>query len=140
MAVGIDHGYVLGRKTFDRARHQLRNGLLRLRREHAAAGLEDDRRFGGPLLLAEERLPRQHQMHPHALHLAQGLQGALQLAFEGALVVHLLGKIRACPVRGIEKLEAHTRPRGRPWAAVSKRLASSWSAGTNKLPPSEDSW
>ncbi len=86
--------------------------------------------FDYVFLLAEQRFARQHQMDAHRLDFVQGLQRALEFAFERALVVHFFAEVRCPPSSGVSNSSKPRRAlRGNPCAAVSRRAASSLSEG-----------
>ncbi len=105
-------------------------------RKSAAPQLHHDRCFGHALAVAEKRIVRQHQMHPHRFDIAQRLNRALEFAFERALIIHLLGKIAARPVRLVEKLEPQAPGLRHAFRSQVQARLIQLSAGTLTLVPS----
>ncbi len=62
--------------------------------------------LAGRSCFAKQRVVRQHQMHARRLDIGERAHRVLELAFERALVVHLLVELRAHPVRLVEDLKA----------------------------------
>ncbi len=106
--VGVDDRNILGPQAIDGAGNQLRDSLLGFAGKRATARFHDDGGFRFVLLLAEQRLARQHQVDAHRLDFVQGLQRAFKFAFEGALVVNLLTEVRSRPIRRVEEFEAES--------------------------------
>ena len=99
---------MLGRHPLDAGGHQVDDGLDLLGREGAASfELEHDGRRRRGLLLDEEALVGQHEVHAGAFDLGQLRDGARQLALQGALVVDALDEIGLADVVLVEEFETH---------------------------------
>ena len=111
----VDHRHIGQRQVRHAARHQVANGLHLRAVEHAARiQLEQHRRAGLGLLAHEHRRLGHCQMHAGGLHLLHGLDGAGELAFQGALVIDLLGKLAGAEFLVLHQLEAGLAALGQP--------------------------
>ena len=72
----------------------------------AMAQLQHHRGLGRTLLVAKQRVVRQHQMHTRRLNIGERAHRVLQFAFESALIIHLLVELRSDPVGLVEELKA----------------------------------
>jgi hypothetical protein len=79
-----------------------------LHRVERAPGVQvNEHRSARLRLLAHERGPaRKREMHPRALHRLERLDGARELAFETALVIHLLEELARPETLALHQLEA----------------------------------
>ena len=103
--LGVDDRNIFRPQAIDGARNQLRDGLLRFAGKRPVARFHDDSSFRFALLLAEQRLARENQVHAYGLDFGQSLQRAFEFSFESALVVHLFAEVRARPVRRVEQFK-----------------------------------
>ena len=103
----VDDGDMIGRQRRDGGGHQMLNGLD-LAAVQRRAGSEHHR-GAGMLVVAAEDLPLgDHQMHARGLDAVDGLDGAGQLAFQGAQPVDVLDEGGGAEgVRLVENLIAH---------------------------------
>jgi len=69
------------------------------------------------------------QVNAGTLDIAQRLNGAFELAFQGPLIVHFLIEFRLSPIQLVEKLEASRPLWGMPSLATSRRMESTLSDG-----------
>jgi hypothetical protein len=107
VAVLVDDRHVLGRHVGHAGRHHPRDRLHLALVEHAARVEVDEHRRRRRFLVAHEhRRLRDREMHARAAHGVDRLDGALQLAFERALVVDLLGELADAELLVVHQLEA----------------------------------
>ncbi len=102
----IHQHHAVRRQPVDRRSHQVANRLRLAVGQRAVAQLEHHRGLGRPLLVAKQRIVRQHQMHARRFDVGERADGVFELAFQRALIVHLLVELRSHPVRLVEDLKA----------------------------------
>ncbi|ESS36584.1 hypothetical protein P355_2135 [Burkholderia cenocepacia KC-01] len=107
VAVLVDDRHVLGRHVGHAGRHHPRDRLHLALVEHAARVEVDEHRRARRFLVAHEhRRLRDREMHARAAHGVDRFDGALQFAFERALVVDLLGELADAEFLVVHQLEA----------------------------------
>ncbi len=107
VAVHIHDRDRLRPQPLHRAGHQVGDGEHILRRDlRGRPQFQHDAGFGGLLLVQENGLLGQRQVHARFFHLGQRHHGTFQLSLEGALVIDVLDEIGGAEGALVKQLEA----------------------------------